>query len=111
LARDPVCWISLLLNEHRKDVVPLTGDIIPRTSLSACASVDQRTRSRESFDGDADTETADGASLVAEEKSRKQRELFGEAPRRVFWQARFYGFSMWTAKKRVEKLRYMHAIQ
>jgi hypothetical protein len=27
---------------------------------------------------------------------------------RVFWQARFYDFNVWTTKKRVEKLRYMH---
>jgi REP element-mobilizing transposase RayT len=38
-----------------------------------------------------------------------QRNLFGdELPRRVFWQARFYDFNVWTTKKRVEKLRYMH---
>ena len=37
-----------------------------------------------------------------------QRELFGEEPRRAFWQARFYDFNVWTTKKRVEKLRYMH---
>lgn len=28
-------------------------------------------------------------------------------PRRAFWQARFYDFNVWTAK-RIEKLRYMH---
>src|SRR5258708_6011541 len=39
----------------------------------------------------------------------RQRNLFGEAgPRRAFWQARFYDFNVWTTKKRVEKLRYMH---
>jgi putative transposase len=38
-----------------------------------------------------------------------QRNFFGdEAQRRVFWQARFYDFNVWTTKKRVEKLRYMH---
>jgi len=25
-----------------------------------------------------------------------------------FWQARYYDFNVWTAKKRIEKLRYMH---
>ena len=25
-----------------------------------------------------------------------------------FWQARYYDFNVWTAKKRVEKLKYMH---
>jgi REP-associated tyrosine transposase len=28
--------------------------------------------------------------------------------RAPFWQARFYDFNVWTTKKRVEKLRYMH---
>lgn len=39
----------------------------------------------------------------------RQRHLFGEEwLRRSFWQARFYDFNVWTTKKRVEKLRYMH---
>jgi putative transposase len=39
----------------------------------------------------------------------RQRFLFGDAvPRTSFWQARFYDFNVWTTKKRVEKLRYMH---
>jgi putative transposase len=38
-------------------------------------------------------------SPAAGEKSR--------APKH-FWQARYYDFNIWTAKKRVEKLRYMH---
>jgi REP element-mobilizing transposase RayT len=39
----------------------------------------------------------------------RQRNLFGERKRhRAFWQARFYDFNVWTTKKRVEKLRYMH---
>ena len=38
-----------------------------------------------------------------------QRKLFqGAASRRAFWQARFYDFNVWTTRKRVEKLRYMH---
>jgi putative transposase len=39
----------------------------------------------------------------------RQRCLFGDAVvRSPFWQARFYDFNVWTRKKRVEKLRYMH---
>ena len=39
----------------------------------------------------------------------QQTNLFGETPERApFWQARFYDFNVWTAKKRVEKLNYMH---
>ena len=42
-------------------------------------------------------------------KNPRQRNLFGEEPRpRAFWQARFYDFNVWTTKKRVEKLSYMH---
>jgi putative transposase len=43
------------------------------------------------------------------ESDSRQRFLFGEdLPRTPFWQARFYDFNVWTTKKRVEKLRYMH---
>jgi len=38
----------------------------------------------------------------------RRRKLFGEEPRRAFWQPRFYDFNVWTTKKRIEKLRYMH---
>ncbi len=39
----------------------------------------------------------------------RQRRLFADAIlRKPFWQARFYDFNVWTTKKRVEKLRYMH---
>ena len=39
----------------------------------------------------------------------RQKLLFGDAvARSPFWQARFYDFNVWTTKKRVEKLRYMH---
>jgi putative transposase len=50
-------------------------------------------------------------ALLPKQKRRnpRQRNLFGdEAQRRAFWQARFYDFNVWTTKKRVEKLRYMH---
>ncbi|MGA2423786.1 MAG: transposase [Terriglobales bacterium] len=39
----------------------------------------------------------------------RPRSLFPDRlQRRVFWQARFYDFNVWTTKKRIEKLRYMH---
>jgi putative transposase len=49
-------------------------------------------------------------ALLPKRKRRdpRQRELFGEETRRAFWQARFYDFNVWTTKKRIEKLRYMH---
>jgi putative transposase len=38
----------------------------------------------------------------------QQRLLFEDEPERAYWQARFYDFNVWSTKKRVEKLRYMH---
>ncbi len=39
----------------------------------------------------------------------RQAGLFsGEVPLRRFWQPRFYDFNVWSAKKRIEKLRYIH---
>jgi hypothetical protein len=36
-----------------------------------------------------------------------QLELFAAGSEHV-WQRRFYDFNVWTARKRIEKLRYMH---
>jgi putative transposase len=50
-------------------------------------------------------------ALLPKRKRRnpRQRNLFADEPkRRAFWQARSYDFNVWTTKKRVEKLRYMH---
>lgn len=49
-------------------------------------------------------------ALLPKRKRRdpRQRDLFEDEPERSFWQARFYDFNVWTTKKRVEKLRYMH---
>jgi putative transposase len=49
-------------------------------------------------------------ALLPKRKRRnpRQRPLFSEELRRFFWQARFYDFNVWTTRKRVEKLRYMH---
>jgi Transposase IS200 like len=43
-------------------------------------------------------------------KDPQQQELFGEPPRRAFWQARFYDFNVWSSRKRVEKPS-LHASQ
>jgi putative transposase len=60
-----------------------------------------------------------GDSIVAAPSSRKGSENWGTPinpsvgkskpvnPNR-FWQARFYDFNVWTEKKRIEKLRYIH---
>jgi putative transposase len=50
-------------------------------------------------------------TLLPRRKRRdlRQRNLFeDETHKRAFWQARFYDFNVWTTKKRVEKLRYIH---
>jgi putative transposase len=49
-------------------------------------------------------------ALLPKRKRRDPRQcsLFPDELRRAFWQARFYDFNVWTTKKRVEKLRYMH---
>ena len=48
-------------------------------------------------------------SLVCDPRSRKTSETWGTQllPKR-YWQSRFYDFNVWTERKRVEKLRYIH---
>jgi putative transposase len=42
-------------------------------------------------------------------RDARQRHLFTDANLETpFWQARFYDFNVWTTRKRVEKLRYIH---
>jgi putative transposase len=48
------------------------------------------------------------ALLPKRKKNPRQPSLFEETRRRAFWQARFYDFNVFTTRKRVEKLRYMH---
>jgi putative transposase len=43
--------------------------------------------------------------------NQDQMQLWSEAPTdapRSFWQRRIYDFDVWSAKKRIEKLNYMH---
>jgi putative transposase len=46
------------------------------------------------------------ASAVQAIKQSVSRKLIGE--REHFWQARYYDFNVWTEKKRIEKLKYIH---
>jgi REP element-mobilizing transposase RayT len=62
------------------------------------------------------------AFIVLGARYRYERQSFGRAggrpfclafllfppKRRAFWHARSYDFNVWTTRKRVEKLRYMH---
>ncbi|HTR26638.1 MAG TPA: transposase [Terriglobales bacterium] len=45
---------------------------------------------------------------VRQSDPRQGKTLGEESQPRAFWQARFYDFNVWTTKKRIEKLRYMH---
>jgi putative transposase len=44
---------------------------------------------------------------VRKRRNAAQQELFAVGSEHV-WQRRFYDFNVWTARKRIEKLRYMH---
>ena len=51
----------------------------------------------------------DGSGDNLNPRSRKSSETWGTPLiQNRFWQARFYDFNVWTERKRVEKLRYMH---
>jgi len=41
-------------------------------------------------------------------KNPNQPSLFNDDARAKFWQSRFYDFNVWSKKKHIEKLRYMH---
>jgi putative transposase len=43
--------------------------------------------------------------MVKQTASRHLRAIAGQNP---FWQARYYDFNVWSERKRVEKLRYIH---
>jgi putative transposase len=43
--------------------------------------------------------------MLKQTTSRNLKAIAGENP---FWQARYYDFNVWSKRKRVEKLRYMH---
>ncbi len=57
---------------------------------------------------------SEGESGVVAPTSRKRSEKWGtpfsgaSVTPGHFWQARFYDFNVWTEKKRIEKLRYIH---
>ena len=43
--------------------------------------------------------------MLKQTTSRRLKSIAGQNP---FWQARYYDFNVWSERKRVEKLRYMH---
>ena len=47
--------------------------------------------------------------LLARPRGRRpQAALFDDSEPLQFWQRRFYDFNVWSRRKRIEKLRYMH---
>jgi REP-associated tyrosine transposase len=51
--------------------------------------------------------TVDGERSCGSLSNAAQPELFEHAPPHI-WQKRFYDFNVWTERKRLEKLRYLH---
>ena len=82
------------------------GDVIASWSwdMSSCQSMFISLRS------------SSGESVVAAPISRRTSDAWGTPanPNRTsmtpnrFWQTRFYDFNVWTERKRLEKLRYIH---
>ena len=58
--------------------------------------------------------TPDEFAMASAPRSRKSGETWGTPVRQApatakrFWQPRFYDFNVWTERKRIEKLRYIH---
>ena len=48
------------------------------------------------------------ARLVHRQRGGRQMELWAEPDPEPIWQKRFYDFNVWSERKQVEKLRYMH---
>jgi putative transposase len=43
-----------------------------------------------------------------QQQQQQQQQLWNDEEPRHIWQARFYDFNVWSKRKRIEKLRYMH---
>jgi putative transposase len=48
------------------------------------------------------------ARMVHKKRSSSQLDLWAESEDEHVWQKRFYDFNVWSERKRVEKLRYVH---
>jgi len=73
--------------------VRLPGNRLSRHAR-ACTSAAERARARDA---------GCGAQALKQSVARR---LIGD--QKHFWQARYYDFNVYTAKKRIEKLRYIH---
>jgi putative transposase len=50
----------------------------------------------------------EGSSPTSRKVGEKWGTPYSDLGPRRFWQSRFYDFNVWTEKKRIEKLRYIH---
>jgi hypothetical protein len=71
------------------------------------SSADQRTAAGHAVHRDAGFETALRAAGAGKQGKHRAGKLWPDEPQHV-WQRRFYDFHVWSERKRVEKLRYMH---
>jgi len=79
-----------------------------RGHAGAHSLADQRAWAGHALHGDAGGETALARRVLGKKKrSDGQGELWPDWEQHV-WQRRFYDFNVWSAHKRIEKLRYMH---
>ena len=46
--------------------------------------------------------------VIKERFSRRLHSIGGASPKSPVWQKRFYDFNVWSERKQIEKLRYMH---
>ena len=56
----------------------------------------------------SEPQIGDPSTVVQVLKQSVAKAALGNSPERQFWQPRFYDFNVWTEKKRIEKLKYMH---
>ena len=75
-----------------------------------CAPAGERTAAANTRGRAQGTQAGHGAAGAGPRKpgGTAQAELFASPAARHFWQARYYDFNVWSKKKTVEKLRYMH---
>jgi hypothetical protein len=98
-------FASLILAAH-----PFPGKGgAPYIQMRSRRSVPSRLKTppKRSLDGAPSRVKRTAVKAVRRRRATAQLKLFGDGTDHV-WQRRFYDFNVWTARKRIEKLRYMH---
>jgi len=97
--------VHLLVSEPQREML---STVVQALKLGFVRSLDGT-----GVPGSRETDTIPMSRKTGETLRRAQGRLWG-TPRSFsdsknrFWQARFYDFNVWTEKKRIEKLRYIH---